>query len=222
MEHPKPTNMYDYPVGIPTITWEDFPTDMTFEDYHTRAEAYGMQHTPTHGRILFTEARIGIGEGHMIETGTYWMAGACYMAAGSKTARREKLITVDIDRGHKHTMYTTEFYDRVPLGIARAYMNAMMMGVQDWIISIRGSVEEVVPFLDIKVRLAAIDGGHDEDNCGLDIVLIEPLMISGAKMIFHDYNSPTVKEALNKYVIGASWCDEFRALSEETAYAVKK
>ena len=219
---PTPNNMYDWPAPRPNIVWEEFPTDMTFEDYHVRAESFGMQHTPTHGRILFTEARIGIGEGYIIETGTYWASGACYAAAGSKTARREKVITIDIDRGHKHTMYSSEFYDRVPGGIARAYMNALMMGVQDWIISIRGSVEEVIPLLNMKVRLAHVDGGHDADNCGLDVVLIEPLMISGAKMVFHDYNSLTVQEAIEKYVKGASWCDEFVVLSSETAYAVKR
>ena len=222
MNIPSPTNMYDFPAPRPNITWEEFPADLTFDEYHQRAEQFGMQHTQTHGEILFNEAKYGKGKGWILETGTYWAAGACYLAAGSKTANREKVITIDIDRGHKHTLYTPEFYFRVPIGVARGYMNALMMGVQDWIIPIRGSVEEVMSILNIQIRLAHIDAGHDTDNCGMDIISIFPLMVSGGKMIFHDFSSLTVKEAIRQYVLGLEWCSEFRAVNEETAYAVRR
>lgn len=218
----KSVNMYENPAPIPTITWEDYPKDLQFEDLQHKMEAYGIAHTAAHGELLFELAKTGKGEGFIVELGTYWGTGACYLAAGSKTVGRERVITIDIDRGHIFSLYSTQFYDRPPMQIFRSHMNFLMMGVCDWVIPMRCSSLEAAEILDIQVRVLHIDAGHVHPDPSWDVLVWLPKLISGASVVFHDCETEGVMYAIKKFVHGSKWCAHFEQIDNMTAFAIAK
>lgn len=222
VEYPEqPIDLYQYPLQIPYISWEDFPKDLPFEEYQHRAEAFGMQHTINHGSALYEWARCGEGEGYIVELGTYWGAGASYLAFGSKTARREKVITIDVDRGHMWSIYSTEFYSRPPMQMFRAQMNWIMMGVADWIIPIRCDSITASEFLDIKIRVLHVDADHYFNPAAWDILKWEPKLIPGAIVIIHDYNLEGVAKAVDECIQKNPAFSDVTVVDVLTAYAFK-
>jgi len=218
----KPISMYDYPAPMPSIQWSDFPEGMEFKDFQAKMEAYGIAHTPSHGELLFESAKGGKGDGHIVELGTYWGTGACYLAGGSKAARRERVITVDEDRGHIFSLYSTQFYDRPPMQVFRFHMNILMMGVYDWVIPIRCSSMEAVKLLDVKIRLLHIDAGHVHPDPSWDVISWLPKLVSGAIIVFHDASMEGVRYAMDNFVKGASWCSYHEQSDDMTAFAIVK
>lgn len=213
----KPATMYDYPAPRPEVQWQDFPKDMSFDQYQARAEAFGMHHTPNHGHALFNSAKNGVGQGYIVELGTYWGCGAAYLASGSKTVGREKVITVDIDRGHQWSVYTTQFWDRPPMQIYRAHMNWIMMGVYDWIIPIRVDSITASEILRIPVRLLHVDAGHNYNDCSWDVVSWTPLLIPNAVVVFHDRSDPGVAKVIADFVDPDDRFAEVKYLDNMTA-----
>ncbi len=217
----KPIGIYQNPMPMPNVKWKDFPKNMPFEEYHQMAGKYGIHHTVNHGKLLYDSAKHGTGEGYIVEIGTYWGHGACYLAFGSKTAGREKVITIDIDKGHMYSLYSNQFFDRPPGQLLRTYMNFLMVGVSDWIIPIRCDSILASEILDVPIRVLHVDGDHYYNPAAWDIIAWEPKLVLGAIVIFHDYNLEGVQKAVDEYIQKNPVFSDVVVVDIMTAYAYK-
>lgn len=200
---------------LPTITWED--TGYDFASVCKRLSQYEVSYESMLAQLLYESAREGPGEGFIVELGTDYGIGACYLASGSKAADREKVITIDNDRGEEKSLYSTEFWERQPMKSARFVLNVMLMGVQDWIIPVGSSSKWASEHLDINIRLLFIDASHDYEHCASDILLWQDKIIPGGIVILHDYIEEPVKRAIDDYIVKS---DKFADIIEVTGQTV--
>ena len=215
---------YQYPQKIPKVSWEDF--DFNFDSFHEMLCRFGNAHTLETAKLLFELGKEGPKEGFIVEIGTCWGNGACYLAAGSKMANREKVITIDNDLGDDQTLYTSLFWDGPPVRNMRLSLNLIMSGVYDWVIPMGASSKIASEILDIPIRALFVDGSHDYEHCASDILMWKDKIVPGGVIVFHDYDSEPetdqVKEAVKDCVEDSEEFTDIEVISKMTALALKR
>ncbi len=199
----------------PIITWRYSTYD--FDSVYQTAIDYNIAHDKKLAQILYESAKLGPGNGYIVELGTYYGYGTCMLASGSKASRREKVITIDNDKGETNSLYSNTFWERHPVASMRFEMNCIMMGIHDWIITIGGESSWAAQSLNIPVRVLFIDANHEYEGCGSDILLWKDKIIPGGLIILHDYIDPAVKRAIEEFIIKSG---EFSNIIEITEQVV--
>ena len=135
---------------------------------------------------LFLVARDGWGEGSIIEVGAYKGKATVALAWASKTAKREKIISID----------------PFEPGIQEIFIsNIKKLGVEDYVRSIPSSSEEAARSFKGCARFIFIDGCHEYDFVRKDIMLWKDFLITGGVIAFHDYYFPDIRRAANECLI---------------------
>lgn len=206
----------------PEIVWR-YDIESNADAFCARLRKYWIGHAPALSEFLFEAARSGPGEGYIVEIGTEWGHGTCLLAGGSKSANREKVITIDSDKGTKQSLYDTRsFWQRTPMRQAQFHMNLLFAGVQDWVIPIGWDSKNVAAILDIQIRLLFIDGGHEYEPCSNDILAFGSKMVTGGIIVVDDYNMKTVAQAVNDHIASSEQFSHVVEISKNTVVALKQ
>lgn len=213
---------YTSPQPYPEIVWRsNIETDA--DAFCARLRTYWIGHALALSEFLFEAARSGPGEGWIVEIGTEWGHGTCLLAGGSKAANREKVITIDSDKGTKQSLYDTRhFWQRTPMRQAQFHTNLLFAGVQDWVVPIGWDSRNVAAILDVRIRLLFIDGGHEYEPCSNDILLFGDKMVSGGIIVIDDYNMRTVAQAVDDHIVSSKRFSHIVAISKNTVVALKQ
>jgi predicted O-methyltransferase YrrM len=132
-------------------------------------------------QALFLAARDGSGNGSIVEVGAYKGKSTIALASGSTVAGREKVVSID-----PHGGGTLEVFRG---NIAKA-------GLSGRVITVAAASRDAREKFEGPVRLIFIDGLHDYDSVKADIGLWKDLVIDGGILAFHDYDYPTVHQAV--------------------------
>lgn len=204
----------------PTITWSYSTYD--FDSVYKSTVEYGIHHDKLLAQILYESAKDGPGRGYIVELGTQYGSGTCLLASGSKARQREKVITIDNDRGEIGSLYSSEFWDRHPVEAMRFEMNCIMMGIHDWVITIGGSSKWAAQSLNLPVRVLYIDANHEYNGCASDILMWKDKIITGGLVILHDYSDHAVKQAIADYIVNSDDFTDIIEISEMAVLTQKK
>lgn len=134
-------------------------------------------------QALFFAARDGWGVGSIVEIGAYKGKSTICLAWGSRLAKREKVVSIDPHTGGTHAVYSGNLEKRCVKEYVKPYINTS---------------EEARKVFNAPVRLLFIDGLHEYVWVRKDILLWKDLVIDGGLIIFHDYNWPGVRKAVDE------------------------
>jgi len=138
--------------------------------------------------LLFQAARDGKGDGYILEIGCDRGQSLCALGLGSKIADREKVFSIDIDRGRQDDYYHRDI--RLTNGANRwktVVENLEMCGLQNWVYLIGADSMEAYKFLDVSLRILYVDGNHDYPHTVSDIQNYSQFLIPGGSIFVHDY-----------------------------------
>ena len=164
--------------------------------------------------LFFELARNGPGRGMIMEIGTFQGGSAMVFALGSKSVGREKVYTVD---PHK------KYHDNLPESLTPFIQNVQKLGLDDWIIAIVSTSEEVAKIWHEPIRLLFIDALHDYDHVKQDFLLWEPHLVSGGVVALHDSTPSSTDTGPRRVVDEYLRTDKFTGLKTlgYTTWAVK-
>ena len=184
-------------------------------EYYTlreRTEAiFGFLH-PNEGYVLYALAAEGDGAGAVVELGSLFGKSTTWLAAGSKTTRREKVTAIDLfsfmpdDEGREgstnkdvgeippgaNEKAAQETHDQIydpanrgrSLHVFEHYIR--LMGVDDYVEPVVASSEEAARDWDGPIRLLFVDADHSYEAVKRDVELWSPHVATGGYMAFHD------------------------------------
>lgn len=136
------------------------------------------------GILLWRLARSGRGRGGIIEIGSWKGKSTIWLAYGSRSANREKVVAVDPHSGsreHKERLGT--------VNTRNGFLNNLRLyGVYDWVTPMVERSEELARRWTEEIRLVFIDGSHDYEDVKKDFLLwFERLGISGVIALHDSY-----------------------------------
>ncbi len=160
---------------------------------------------PEEGFALFLWARDGDSRGAIVEIGSLMGLSTCWLAAGSKSAGREKIMAVDHFKGSpEHQSGGTHplpaiINDGSTLPIFEE--NLRRMGLRDWVEPHVGSSAEIGATWNEPIRLLFIDGDHSVEGSTVDVNTWSKFIVPGGVMVFHDVDVwPGVTQVYNALV----------------------
>jgi predicted O-methyltransferase YrrM len=134
-------------------------------------------------QALFLAARDGYGRGSIVEVGAYKGKSTIALASGSACAGREKVMSID-----PHGGGTLEVFRG----------NIAKCGLSGQVMTVVAVSREAREKFEGPIRLIFIDGLHDYKSVKDDIELWKGPVIDGGILAFHDYNYPTVHQAVKE------------------------
>ncbi len=151
---------------------------------------------------LFEDAYNGPGEGLIVELGSFYGGSLIPLAAGSKMAGREKVVSIDIMTSLliPTTMFSEAQLHQSPAFAGRFLRNLIICGVRDWVIPIFQDSQVVAPLINQPIRLLHVDGAHNKDGVTFDLEHYASLLIPGGIIHCHDYESEPVTSVVNEYI----------------------
>ncbi|MCI0377859.1 MAG: class I SAM-dependent methyltransferase [Gemmataceae bacterium] len=141
---------------------------------------------------LFLLAAQGPGLGEIVEIGSYLGRSTAWLAAGSKTAGREKVTAVDHFKGSPEHQAGQQFESKILLEEKSTYHrflhNLRQAELDDHVSPIVGNSEETAATWSKPVRLLFIDGDHAYQSARRDFESWARFVISTGLICFHDVN----------------------------------
>lgn len=149
---------------------------------------------PIEGFLLTLLAAHGEGVGQIVEIGSFMGRSTCFLARGSKSARREKVHAVDHFSGSPEHQKggTHEVRDVIEKGttLTRFKENVARAGLSDYIVPIVGnSMTAAAAWKGGVIRLLFIDGDHSYEASKADFKAWKPHIGPRGCVAFHDINS---------------------------------
>ncbi len=182
-----------------------YSPDLTLEKLEELIGYKGIGCPPIQGKAMFEAGKNGFGNGWIVELGTFQGAGTSYFAAGSKCMNREKVLTIDYALGDSRSFDYRAFWESSITHISECARMWLMLGLSDWIVSTRGILTaDAAKLFSIPVRALFIDAGHTYPEVIDDINLWGSKVISGGIIIFDNYDSPEVKQAIDELIVPSS------------------
>jgi predicted O-methyltransferase YrrM len=146
--------------------------------------------TRRQGIQLYHLAAYGPGEGFIVEIGSMMGKSTSVLAYASKSKNREKVVAIDHFAGSIEHQVGQGFEVDDVAKFGTTYhsfkRNMESMGVNDWVIPVVSSSEEVVNIWSRPIRLLYIDASHDYDNVKKDFLRWSPFVCSGGIVVFDD------------------------------------
>ena len=139
--------------------------------------------------VLFDAAMHGKGDGFILEIGADMGQSAIPMAIASKMAGREKVFSIDIDRGRPDNFFERNSQWQSGASRWKKFIQTLVLcGVEDWVIPIGCDSMDAWQFLNLQLRLLYVDGNHDRPHTDNDILKYSEKLISGGLIFVHDYH----------------------------------
>jgi len=146
--------------------------------------------TDMQGYTLMVLAEQGPGVGEIVEVGSFKGKSTCWLARGTKRARREKVTAVDGFTGSPEHQVGMPCEDKDIAESGSTYAvfqeNLKNLGVNDYVTPIVASSEEAVRGWNKPIRLLFIDADHSYEASKLDFELWSPFVVEGGLIAFHD------------------------------------
>lgn len=161
-------------------------------DYWLLADAFSSVDgflDPIEGYALLLLAQYGPGVGGIVEIGSYTGKSTCYLARGSKRARREKITAVDHFLGSpEHQRGGANESAYVVRGDLFAVFteNLAKAEVDDWVRPLRMGSAEAAAQWSHPIRLLFIDGDHSYEASRDDFEAWGKWLIPEGLAVFHD------------------------------------
>lgn len=141
--------------------------------------------TNKEGEALFNLAKKCQGNGAIVEIGSWTGTSTIWLASGSKEGNKAKIYAID-----PHTGSSENQKEGVKIWTFEEFRkNIKIAKVDDMIIPIVKTSEEVAKDFDKPVELIFIDGAHEYEFVKMDFNLWFPKVIDGGIMAFHDTTS---------------------------------
>lgn len=142
------------------------------------------------GYALYALAARGPGEGAIVEIGSFMGRSTCWLASGSMSAGRERVVAVDHFQGSpEHQRGGTHEVSEIAgegTTFHRFMDNVRAAGLEQHIDVIRkGSLEGVADWSG-PIRLLFIDGDHSYDASRADFDAWSPFVVRGGLVALHD------------------------------------
>jgi glycosyltransferase involved in cell wall biosynthesis/predicted O-methyltransferase YrrM len=191
----------------------------TFEGLRENIESIGGSLHHQEGFGLYHWAKEGPGQGAIVEIGSLMGRSTCWLAAGTRFHRREKVVAVDhfrrsaeYQKGASHPVATIADTGSTPPTF-RA--NLQRLGLQDWVEVRVGSSAEVGAAWQGPIRLLFIDGDHSYEATAKDVATWSKHVVRDGIMAFHGADlSPGVTQFYREFVAAnPSWKEFCRILS---------
>lgn len=142
--------------------------------------------TGTDARALYALAHHGPGRGAIVEVGSAWGRSTVVLAAGSKSARRERVLAIDPHSGDQ--WYLEDQPIEAFSSLEEFRSNLRRFGVADWVDEIVAASEDAARTLvPMEIRLLYIDGLHTYEAVRRDIADWVPRVVVGGVIVFDDY-----------------------------------
>ena len=148
-----------------------------WEDFHAFWRAkfgrfWGGQYPVVAGRILYDYAKAGPGEGYIVELGREYGGSTFILAAGTKSAHREQVISIDISTN--------------PIINSHHFTMLDILHFSDTIISMVVSSSDASNVVNVPIRLLLIDADHHYESVKADIENYYPKVVDGGIILLHD------------------------------------
>jgi predicted O-methyltransferase YrrM len=144
------------------------------------------------GYALLQLAAIGGGMGAVVEIGSYLGRSTAFLAAGSKSAGRERVVAVDHFRGSPEHQagqkYASAVLAQEGTTFHRFQGNLRQLGLEDHVTPMVGSSAEAAAKWSGPIRLLFIDGDHSYEESKKDFELWSPFVVPHGLICFHDIN----------------------------------
>jgi glycosyltransferase involved in cell wall biosynthesis len=161
-----------------------------FDESRARFDAVEGPLHSQEGYALYHFAKYAPGQGLIVEIGSHFGRSTCWLAAGTRAAGREKVVTVDHFRG---TPERRKAGSNPPRGGAEAgttlpafLANLEKLGLRNWVDARVGSSTDVGSKWQGAIRLLFINGDHSYEATRFDTETWSKYLVPGGIMIFHD------------------------------------
>lgn len=145
---------------------------------------------PREGYLLYRLAAEGPGLGAIVEIGSYCGRSTAFLAAGAKSARREKIVAVDHFRGSPEHQPGQEFASatlaREGTTFHRFQENVRRVQLLDHVIPMQASSLEAAARWSGPIRLVFIDGDHSYESARSDFEAWSRFVVPGGLIGLHD------------------------------------
>jgi len=168
-----------------------------FNNYVSQFQSINGFLLPVEGYALLRLAAEGSGVGAIVEIGSFMGRSTCWLATGSKSVYREKVVAIDHFRGSPEHQPGAAMAAAV-LGtegstFAAFQENIQRAGIADYVTPICKSSEDAARAWSGPIRLLFIDGDHSYESVSRDFALWSPFVVPGGLVCLHDVgNSPDV------------------------------
>jgi predicted O-methyltransferase YrrM len=179
------------------------------EDFWRLASAFAAIEgflDPREGYLLNRLASEGPGIGAIVEIGSYCGRSTAFLAAGSKSARREKVVAIDHFKGSAEHQAGQEFASatlaREGTTFNRFRDNLLRVGLFDYVQPIQASSLEAASRWSAPIRLVFIDGDHTYEAARADFDTWAPFVVAGGLVALHDVgNAPGVTRLFEEVIL---------------------
>jgi predicted O-methyltransferase YrrM len=148
---------------------------------------------PLEGYALMKLAAQGSGIGAIVEIGSYMGRSTCWLATGSKSVFREKVVAVDHFTGSPEHQAGAACAEPALATEGSTFpefqRNIQKAGLADYVTPIRKPSEEAAKEWNGPIRLLFIDGDHSYESVSRDFALWSPFVVQGGLICLHDVNS---------------------------------
>lgn len=165
----------------------------------------------TEAKILYDLAYGGLGEGYIVEIGTYHGLSTIFLANGSKEARRERVVTIDNFSAHGGFHNAKSLFD-----------NLKEFGVLEDVVVVKDTSWEFAKIWNKRIRLLYIDGGHSLYEVKRDFESFEPFVVKSGVIVLHDTGEKANNEGPAVFVRNflENMKDKFKIENLETGYGI--
>jgi len=145
---------------------------------------------PAEGYLLYRIAAEGPGLGAIVEIGSYCGRSTAFLAAGSRAARREKVIAVDHFQGspehQEGARAASEVLAKEGTTFGRFCENLAQVQLFDHVQPVKASSREAAANWSGPVRVLFIDGEHSYESARQDFDCWTPFVVPGGVVALHD------------------------------------
>ncbi len=142
------------------------------------------------GHALFRLAATGPGAGAIVEIGSFLGRSTAFLAAGSRSAEREKVVAVDHFRGSPEHQpgqaFACETLAKEGSTFPRFQANLKRLGLSEQVTPVVASSGEAASRWSGPVRLLFIDGDHSYEESRADFERWSGFVVPGGLIAFHD------------------------------------
>ncbi|MBL0927156.1 MAG: class I SAM-dependent methyltransferase [Phycisphaerales bacterium] len=161
-----------------------------FADTFQRVQPVQGFLNPLEGFALFLLAAEGDGVGEVVEIGSFMGLSTCWLAAGSRSAGREKITAIDHFKGSpEHQKGGTHEIEAIVRegSTYQAFLNNLRgVGVHGWVQPIVAGSERAAADWKKPIRLLFIDGDHSYEASKKDFEVWSPHIVPNGLIAFHD------------------------------------
>ena len=168
------------------------------------------------GELLYTLARNCLGNGVIVEIGSWKGKSTSWLGIGSEDGNKIKVYAIDPHTGSKeHKLYSDVWtFDTFKKNIKE-------VGVENIVIPIVKTSKEAAKDFNLPVELIFIDGSHEYEDVKLDFDLWFPKLIKGGVMAFHDtIDWAAPKKVVEEFLYNKKYFSDVKVVDSIT-YAIK-